>query len=357
METVWFCLLAFVAAMYGILDGYDLGVGMLYPFVGRTPEEREAIRRTILPVWDGNEVWLIAGGGILFFAFPTAYASGFAGFYLAFFVLLWLLIPRGLALELREEVPHPLTRGFCDGVLVWASTLLGLLFGVALGNVLRGVPLDAQGYFFVPFWTIMGLGPQPGVFDWYTVLAGASTLALLAVHGGAFIAARTVGPVRERALNAAKYASIPAVALGTAWAVLSPLANPRLQRNYIEHPWAYALPLAAGVAGLCMIVLAWRRHERGTFVASSAVILLSVGSAAMALYPALLLSTTDRALDLTIYNTGASHYALTTGIVWGSVGLALATGYSIFAHCRFRGRVQAPGDNQEAAGEGLKPLR
>lgn len=351
METVWFCLLAFMAAMYGILDGYDLGVGMLYPFVGRTPEERETVRRTILPVWDGNEVWLIAGGAILFFAFPTAYASGFGGFYLAFFVLLWLLIPRGLSLELREEVPHPLTRGFCDGVFFWASTLLGLLFGVALGNVLRGVPLGADGFFFVPFWTILRPGPHPGVFDWYTVLGGVSTLALLAVHGGAFIAARSAGPVRERALAAAKYASIPAVALGTAWAVLSPVANPVLQSNYIEHPWAYALPLAAGVGGLFMIVLAWRGRERGTFLASSAVILLSVGSAALALYPALLLSTTSRALDLTIFNSGTSHYALTAGIIWGAVGLALAIGYSTFAHYRFRGRVPPPRHNGEVAGQ------
>lgn len=347
METVWFCLLALVAAIYGILDGYDLGVGILYPFVGRTPEERETVRRTILPVWDGNEVWLIAGGGILFFAFPTAYASGFAGFYLAFFVLLWLLIPRGLALELREEVPHPLTRAFCDGVFFWASTLLGLLFGVALGNVLRGVPLEANGYFFVPFWTILGLGPHPGVFDWYTVLAGFSALAILVVHGGAFIAARSTGPVRHRAQTAAKYGSIPAVALGTAWAGLSPVANPVLLRNYLEHPWAYALPAAAEVAGLFMIVLAWRRRERGAFIASTAMILFSVGAAAMALYPALLLSTTSRALDLTIFNSGTSHYALLTGTVWGAIGLMLAAAYSTFAHFRFRGRVPAAQDTQQ----------
>ena len=336
METVWFCLLGLVAAIYGILDGYDLGVGLLYPFVGRTPEERETVRQTILPVWDGNEVWLIAGGAILFFAFPTAYSAGFAGFYLAFFVVLWLLIPRGLALELREEVPHPLSRGFCDGVLFWASSSLGLLFGVALGNVLRGVPLQPNGYFFVPFWTILSVGPHPGVFDWYTVLAGVSTLTLLAVHGGAFIAARTVGPVRERALAAARYASIPALCLGTAWAVLSPIANHALRRNFITHPWAYALPGAAALAALCMVALAWRRSPRATFIASSAVILLSVGSAALALYPALLLSTTERALDLTIFNSGASHYALTVGLVWGSIGLALALTYSAFAHSRFR---------------------
>jgi len=340
METVWFCLLAIVAVMYGILDGYDLGVGILHPFAGRTPEEREQVRRTILPVWDGNEVWLIAGGGILFFAFPTAYASGFAGFYLAFMVLLWLLIPRGLAIELRNEVPHPMTRAFCDGVFFWASTLLGFLYGVALGNVLRGVPLDAKGNFFVPFWTIMGLGPQPGVFDWYTILAGFSALAILVVHGGAFLAARSVDPVRGRALAAAKYVSIPSVVLATAWAVLSPVANPVLQRNYIEHPWAYALPISAGIAGLFMIVMAWRKRDRGTFIASTTAIVLSIGSAAMALHPALLLSTTDRALDLTIYNSSTSHYGMAIGLVWGGVGLVLAAGYSAFAHYRFRGRQQ-----------------
>jgi cytochrome d ubiquinol oxidase subunit II len=328
-----------MAAMYGILDGYDLGVGMLHPFAGRTPEERETVRRTILPVWDGNEVWLIAGGAILFFIFPGAYAAGFAGFYLAFFVLLWLLIPRGLSLELRNEIPHPLARGFCDGVFFWASSSLSLLFGVALGNVLRGVPLDASGYFFVPFWTILGLGPRPGVFDWYTLLAGVSTVALLLVHGGAFLAARSVGPVRDRALAAARYSSIPALLLGTAWAVLSPVANPILLRNYSEHPWAYVLPFAAGVAGLSMVVLAWRKQERALFIATSLMILFSIGAAAMGLYPALLLSTTNRELDLTIFNSGASRYAMAAGLVWGGIGLLLASCYSAFSHYKFRGRV------------------
>ncbi len=275
-------------------------------------------------------------------------------FYLAFFVLLWLLIPRGLALELREEIPHPLTRGFCDGVFFWASTLLALLFGVALGNVLRGVPLDGKGYFFVPFWTVMGLGPHPGVFDWYTLLAGFSTLTVLMVHGGAFIATRSGGLVRARALTAAKYASLPAVVFSTAWAALSPIVNPALNRNYLDHPWAYVLPGAAGAAGAAMILLAWREREHGTFIASSAAILLSVGACALALYPRLLPSTLDPAAALTIYNSGTSQYALTTGLIWGAVGLALAVGYSTFAHYRFRGRVSLQGDQEAARQSGQR---
>lgn len=345
METALFSLLALVAAIYGILDGYDLGVGMLHPFVGRTPGEREQVRQTILPVWDGNEVWLIAGGGMLFFAFPSAYAAGFAGFYLAFFVLLWLLIPRGLAIEMREHVPHPMVRTFCDAVFFAASTLLGFLYGVALGNVLRGVPLGPNGYFFVPFWTNLSIGPNPGVFDWYTVLAGLSTTAFLVVHGGAFLAARSVEVVRRRALTAVKYASVPAVILATMFAVLSPVANPALQHNFTAHPWEYAVPGASALAGLCMIVLAWRGRERGTFIASTAAIALSVASAAIALYPSLLLSTTNPALDLTIYNSGTSHYAMTAGLFWGGIGLALAFGYSAFAHYRFRGRVPPSGSH------------
>lgn len=339
METVWFCLLAIVAAVYGILDGYDLGVGILSPFVGRTHQERAAAHATILPVWDGNEVWLIAGGAILFFVFPAAYAAAFAGFYLAFFVLLWLLIPRGLALEMRGHVEHPLWRDFCDGVFFAASLALGLVYGVALGNVLRGVPLDQSGYFFVPFWTVMGLGPRPGVFDWYTVLIGLGGLAVLVVHGGAFLAFRSAEPIRRRALAAMRRGALPAASLVIAAVLVTPWVNPWLLHNYWRHPWAYAVPAAAGLSILAMVVLAWARRALATFIASSLLILLLVASAALSLYPALLVATTDRAYDLTIHNSATTQYGMAVGLIWGAMGLVLASLYSAFAHYLFRRRV------------------
>ncbi len=348
METVWFCLLAMVAAIYGVLDGYDLGVGILYPFVGRTPKERNTLRHTILPVWDGNEVWLIAGGAILFFAFPRAYSAAFAGFYLAFFVLLWLLVPRGLALEMRGHVTGSLWRDFCDGSFFAASVALALVYGVALGNVLRGVPLNAQGYFFVPFWTILGIGPHPGVFDWYTLMAGISGLAILVVHGGAFLAMKSTEPMRARAMNAAQWGAPFAVAITTATVVVTPMVNHVLLHNFEAYPWAYSLPAAAAGIELAMLVFAWQRRERATFIASSCFILTLVGSAALALYPILLVSTTERSLDLTIYNSATSHYGLTVGLVWGGIGLVGAAFYSSFAHYLFRGRTHPGSEGANA---------
>jgi cytochrome d ubiquinol oxidase subunit II len=339
METVWFFLLALVLAVYVVLDGYDLGVGIIYPFVGRTRAERDAARRTVLPVWDGNEVWLIAGGGFLFFAFPRAYSAAFAGFYLAFFVLLCLLIPRGLALELRSYVDHPLWWDLCDGVFFAASLALAFVYGVALGNVLRGVPLDASGYFFVPFWTHpLRTGPNPGVFDWYTVLAGVSGVAVLLVHGAAFLAMRSVDPVRSRALAAARWGAAAAVVLPVLTVAITPLVNPVLLDNYRRRPAAFALPAAMVVTAVAMTASAWHRRGRATFLTSSLLILLTIASAAFSLHPVLLVATTGPAYDLTIDNSAASHYALTVGLVWGGVGLFAAAIYSAFAHHLFRSR-------------------
>src|SRR5256885_4657634 len=147
MATVWFCFLALMVTMYVVLDGFDLGVGTLHLFLARTEEEREEATAAIGPVWNGNEVWLIAGGGVLFLAFPTAYASAFSGLYFGLIIVLWLLVGRGLALELRHQIDHPLWHTACDTVFSLASAALALVFGVALGNVVRGVPLDARGYF------------------------------------------------------------------------------------------------------------------------------------------------------------------------------------------------------------------
>ena len=155
MATAWFCFLAVMVAMYVVLDGFDLGVGALHLFLARNEEEREEATAAIGPVWNGNEVWLIAGGGVLFLAFPTAYAAAFSGLYFGLIIVLWLLVGRGLALELRHQLDNPLWRGACDVVFWLSSAALALVFGVALGNVVRGVPLGADGYFSLPLFNIL----------------------------------------------------------------------------------------------------------------------------------------------------------------------------------------------------------
>src|SRR5215468_639895 len=153
MGTAWFCLVSAMIAIYVVLDGYDIGAGLVHLLVARDDAERRLVLRTIGPVWDGNEVWLLAAGGTLYFAFPVLYASSFSGFYLPLMMVLWLLIGRALGIEFREQIDSPAWQPLWDVVFAVSSALLALFFGVALGNVVRGVPLDASGRFFAPLWT------------------------------------------------------------------------------------------------------------------------------------------------------------------------------------------------------------
>jgi len=199
MGFIWFWLVAIMIVAYVLLDGFDLGVGILHPFLAKTEEERSISVRSIGPVWDGNEVWLIAGGGTLYFAFPLLYASAFSGFYLALMVVLWLLIIRGASIELRSQIPIAVWRTFFDGMFCFSSALLAIFFGAALANVIRGVPLNPEGYFFLPLWTNWRPGPDPGILDWYTVLGGLIALVALAIHGALYLAVKTQGDLQSRA--------------------------------------------------------------------------------------------------------------------------------------------------------------
>ena len=165
METIWFCLVAGMIVAYVVLDGFDIGAGILHLFVAFSDAERQMILRSIGPVWDGNEVWLIAGGGTLYFAFPLLYASAFSGFYLPLTIVLWLLILRGIGIEFRAHVESAVWRELFDGFFALSSMALAVFFGAALANVLRGVPLQADGYFFSPLWTNWRVGPEPGILD------------------------------------------------------------------------------------------------------------------------------------------------------------------------------------------------
>ncbi len=187
MGFVWFWIVAVMIAAYVVLDGFDLGVGILSPFLARSEDDRRMLIRSIGPVWDGNEVWLLAGGGTLYFAFPLLYASSFSGFYLPLMIVLWLLIMRGASIELRMHIDHNVWRSFFDGLFFVASALLAIFFGAALANVIRGVPLGADSYFFLPLWTNWRVGPNPGILDWYTVIGGVVALVALATHGALWL--------------------------------------------------------------------------------------------------------------------------------------------------------------------------
>src|SRR5450631_2246773 len=204
MGFIWFWLVAIMLVGYVVLDGFDLGVGVLHLLLTRNDEERQMTIRSIGPVWDGNEVWLLAGGGTLYFAFPLLYASAFSGFYLPLMIVLWLLILRGLSVELRGHSTLGVWRTFFDGVFCFSSTLLIIFYGAALANVIRGVPLGTDSYFFLPLWTNWMVGPNPGILDWYTVIGGVVALTALAVHGALYLAVKTDGELRQRAQTSAR---------------------------------------------------------------------------------------------------------------------------------------------------------
>jgi len=223
MHFIWFWLVAVMITAYVVFDGFDLGAGVLHLLITRTDQERRTVIRTIGPVWDGNEVWLLAGGGTLYFAFPLLYASGFSGFYLPLMIVLWLLILRGIGIELRMHLDSPVWRGFFDGCFGLSSILLTIFYGAALGNVIRGVPLHSDGYFFLPLWTNWRTGPEPGILDWYTVIAGLVALVALTIHGAHYVAVKTSGDLNQRARNlaGALWPALILLTLVSLWATLS----------------------------------------------------------------------------------------------------------------------------------------
>src|SRR5215469_6962627 len=248
MLFVWFWLVAIMLTGYVVLDGFDLGAGIVHLLVAKTDAERRTVIRTIGPVWDGNEVWLVAGGGTLYFVFPLLYASGFSGFYLPLMIVLSLLILRGIGVELRMHLDSPVWRGFFDGCFAISSFLLTIFYGAALGNVIRGVPLEKDGYFFLPLWTDWRVGPEPGVLDWYTVIAGLVALVALTVHGAHYVAVKTSGDLNLRARHIAQtlWPVLLLLTIASLWATLS--IRPELLANYQSFPVLFVVPVAVAVS-------------------------------------------------------------------------------------------------------------
>ena len=243
METVWFILVAIMITGYVVLDGFDLGAGVLHLLIAKTDEERQLVIRTIGPVWDGNEVWLLAGGGTLYFAFPLLYASAFSGFYLPLMIVLWLLILRGIGIEFRMHLSSHVWRSFFDGLFALSSLLLTIFYGAALGNVIRGVPLEKDGYFFEALWTNWRVGPQPGILDWYTVIAGILALVALTIHGANYVALKTEGELNLRSRRIAGLLWSVLVILTVVSLIATLSIRPGLLDNYKHHPVFFIIPL------------------------------------------------------------------------------------------------------------------
>jgi len=339
MLFVWFWLVAIMITAYVVLDGFDLGAGVLHLFIAKTDQERRTVLRTIGPVWDGNEVWLIAGGGTLYFAFPWLYASGFSGFYLPLMIVLWLLILRGIGIELRAHLDSTVWRGFFDGCFAISSVLLTVFFGAALGNVVRGVPLQKDGYFFLPLWTNWRVGAQPGILDWYTVIAGLVSLVALTMHGAHYIVLKTSGDIAERTrrIAATFWPLLLVLTFVSLWATLR--IRPELLNNYRRYPVLFAVPIGVAVSLMAMRAYRRRNKEKAAFLSSCFYLIFMLVGAAAGVYPNLLASTTDPALNITVSNAATGRYALSVGLVFWGIGMAMAVGYSVFVYRMFRGKV------------------
>ena len=340
METIWFIFVALMVTMYVLLDGFDLGAGAIHLFAARNDRERRTIIRAIGPVWDGNEVWLIAAGGTLFFAFPTLYASGFSGFYLPLIIVLWLLMIRGLSIELRGHISDPMWASFWDAAFFVGSSLLAVYYGAALGNVVRGVPLDESGYFFQPLWTDFSpFSGTPGILDWYTVLIGLLALTTLVVHGSNFIAVKTEDDLNARSRRIARRFSFATILLTLFATPATFWVSPEMLRSFNERPYGYILPLVA-VAGLAgMVYFDLRGRDRGAFLSSSAYIVGMLTSTVFGVYPKVL-PAVDPANSLTVQNASASTYGMAVGLVWWSIGMVLAVVYFTVIYRLFRGKVR-----------------
>ena len=243
MGFVWFWLVAAMLVAYVVLDGFDLGVGILHLLLARSEQERQLMLRTIGPVWDGNEVWLMASGGTLYFAFPLLYASAFSGFYLSTDDRALAPDYERLRIELRMQVPMGVWKSFFDGLFFFSSALLAIFFGAALANVIRGVPIQADGYFFLPLWTNWRIGVEPGILDWYTVMGGVMALVALAVHGALYLAVKTEGDLQQRARDVGRKLWVVLLLLTIMSLPASVIARADMLNNYRNYPLLFIVPL------------------------------------------------------------------------------------------------------------------
>ncbi|MGD0802333.1 MAG: cytochrome d ubiquinol oxidase subunit II [Terracidiphilus sp.] len=342
MGFIWFWLVAVMIVGYVVLDGFDLGVGVLHLFLVRTEAERRTTLASIGPVWDGNEVWLLAGGGTLYFAFPLLYASAFSGFYLPLMIVLWLLILRGVSLELRNHVEVGVWRALLDGLFGLSSALLTIFFGAALANVLRGVPLQADGYFFLPLWTNWQPGIHPGILDWYTVIGGLVALVALTLHGALWITIKTSGELEQRARRIVTPLWLALAALTVVSLAATIIVRPASLNNYFSYPFTFVVPTGV-VAALGSVWLFNRKAQPvKAFLSSGLYLFFMLAGACWGLYPTLLPATTGADHDITLARAISGPHTLAVGLVWWIFGMALAIGYTVFVYREFRGKIDLP---------------
>jgi cytochrome d ubiquinol oxidase subunit II len=350
MELFWYIVLMFMLGIYVILDGYDFGAGIIHLFFAKKEKDKQAITKCIGPFWDANEVWLIAAGGILFFAFPILYASSFSGFYLPLIMILWLLIFRAIGLELRAQVNNVMWHKIWDKAFGIASLLLALFFGLALGNVVRGVNLGVVEngvstqeaiYFFVPLWNseFSPFSEHLGIIDWFTILLGLVAVVALTIHGANWIIFKTNSSINQKLKDIVFKLNVVLSLLVVVSIFVWGKVNELPLHNFIDHPWLFIFPFI-GIFGLINIFRVKKFKKDGYgFLSSSLFLFGAFASTASALFPVLLPSTNDVNPSLTIFNTSADVYGLSVGVYWWIIAFLLVIVYFVIQYKVFKGKM------------------
>jgi cytochrome d ubiquinol oxidase subunit II len=323
-----------------VLDGFDFGVGMAHLVVARTDDERRTTLAAIGPVWDGNEVWLVASGGVLVFAFPRAYAVVLSGFYLPLMLVLWLLVGRGLSIEFRGQWRNPLWRAFFDAMFALSSAVLALVLGAALGNVVRGMPIGSDGQLASPLFTNFSPHGSTGALDWYTLSVGTFAMVTLFAHGCAYLSWKTDGDVQARARAALRRTWPFVVGIFVAVALLTWRVQPALFGSLARRPWAWPLPLVILAALATVWLMSRRGRDRAAFLASAALLAAHMFATAAALFPVILRSTVDARYDVTAYQAATGRHGLVYGLTWWIPALLLAVAYFWYLFRSFAGKVR-----------------
>ncbi len=340
MELFWYIIIVVVLAVFFILDGYDFGAGIIHLFFAKKEKDKEVIAKSAGLFWDSNEVWLVAGGGLLFMAFPIFYASVFSGFYLPLIIVLWLIIFRAIGLEFRNQFKYQMWKDIWDKAFGVSSLLLALFFGIALGNIVRGVNLGGvengtalyeAHYFFLPLWdsSFSPLSETPGVIDWFTIIIGLITVVTLAIHGATWVILKTNSSINEQLKGVIFKLNIILLILTIVSLVVWQIVNPNSLDNFVDKPYFILFPIIyfAGLFGLFYIKKL--KKDIHAFIFSTMLILGGVAASLASIFPVILPSTNTVNEPLTIYNTAASEYGLSVALSWGILGFILLFVYMI----------------------------
>ncbi len=350
MEIFWYLLVVLVLGVFFVLDGYDFGTGIIHLFFAKKEKDKVVVAKAAGLFWDSNEVWLVAGGGMLFAAFPLLYATAFSGFYLPLVIVLWMIVFRAIGLEFRSQFKYQMWKDFWDKAFGVSSLIIALLFGIALGNVARGVNLGGvvngistyeKYYFFLPLWN-SSFSPtveNPGVIDWFTLTIGLISVVTLAMHGANWVILKTNASINEKLKIVVFKLNIVLLILAFFSLAIWHIINPNPFKNFLDKPYLFIFPTLFFGSVFGLFFVKKFKKESTAFFLSTLIILGGITSTLASMFPVVLPSTNSVNESLTIYNTAATTYGLQVGAVWGLIGITLIMIYFIIQKRLLGGKI------------------